>query len=106
MEKTISLNGSTPRVIAGPTQLQVFEDEQDTIKVVKMHGDFEKPDFIVFTKNDYDNFFKNNKVIARYVENIFRSNTILMFGYSGMNPDYKQILEYRKSLGNFSKKFI
>lgn len=71
-----------------------------------MHGDFEKPDFIVFTKNDYDNFFKNNKVIARYVENIFRSNTILMFGYSGMNPDYKQILEYRKSLGNFSKKFI
>ena len=51
-------------------------------KLIKLHGDFNHPERMVITENDYDNFLDKNKVLATYISNIFITKTLLLVGYS------------------------
>lgn len=51
-------------------------------KLIKLHGDFNHPERMVITENDYDSFLDRNKVLATYISNIFITKTLLLVGYS------------------------
>lgn len=94
------------KIIANQDQLQLYEENNKYIKIVKMHGDFQNAGKIVFTKQDYDNYFSNNTFIADYLKQVFRTKNILLLGYSQIDPDYQQLLKYREMLRDFSQRIF
>ena len=55
---------------------------QEKTKVIKMHGDFNHPEHMVITEDDYDCFLDKNKILATYISNMFITKTLLLVGYS------------------------
>jgi hypothetical protein len=104
LEKTYRESGKSVEAIAKYSQLQLYESDKNTAKIIKMHGDVNNTEQIIFTNKDYDEFFTNNEFIADYIKQIFRSKSILLIGYSAIDPDYNQIVDYRNRLGQFSKR--
>ena len=72
---------------ATPFSTIVSEDRlpiniQEKTKVIKMHGDFNHPEHMVITEDDYDCFLDKNKILATYISNMFITKTLLLVGYS------------------------
>lgn len=55
---------------------------QEKTKVIKMHGDFNHPEHMVITEDDYDCFLDKNKILATYISSMFITKTLLLVGYS------------------------
>lgn len=104
IEKIYRTYNKKTEAIVSKAKLQLYEDDTSVTKVIKMHGDFNETDYLVFTKKDYDSFFSKNEFIADYLKHIFRSKSILLLGYSRLDPDFNQILDYRSRLGEFTKR--
>lgn len=64
---------------------------EDESKIVKLHGDFNHPDKMVITENDYDMYIERNPVFATYIANLFITNTMLLIGYSFDDNDFRGI---------------
>lgn len=62
---------------------------QEKTKLIKLHGDFNHPERMVITENDYDNFIENNKILSTYVSNLFITKTLLLIGYSFEDNDIR-----------------
>lgn len=60
-------------------------------KLIKLHGDFNHPDKMVITENDYDTFVDRNKILSTYVSNLFITKTLLLIGYSFEDSDMRSI---------------
>lgn len=105
IERAYRKNGRTIQRITTKQQLAVYEASQQTC-IIKMHGDFDSIEKLIITKSDYDNFFKNNEFIADYIKGIFRTKTLLFMGYSLNDPDFKQIINYRNRLSEFTKRIF
>lgn len=58
-------------------------------KIIKLHGDFNHPNRMVITENDYDTFIEKNKILATYVSNLFITKTLLLVGYSFDDADIR-----------------
>ena len=104
LEKAYRENSKSAEPIAKYSHLQLYESNKNIAKIIKMHGDVNNTEQIIFTKKDYDDFFTSNEFIADYIKQIFRSKSILLIGYSAIDPDYNQIVDYRNQLGQFSKR--
>lgn len=79
-------------------------DNKDESKIVKLHGDFNHPERMVITENDYDMYIERNPVFATYIANLFITNTMLLIGYSLDDNDFRcigQIINSR--LGNMTQ---
>ncbi|MGG0277809.1 SIR2 family protein [Bacillus rhizoplanae] len=104
LEKIYKENEKKVEPIVKYSQLQLYEPNKDITKIIKMHGDFNNIEQIIFTKKDYLEFFTKNEFIADYIKQIFRSKSLLLIGYSAIDPDYNQIVNYRNRLEQFSKR--
>lgn len=79
-------------------------DNKGESKIVKLHGDFNHPDRMVITENDYDMYIERNPVFATYIANLFITNTMLLIGYSLEDDDFRGIWQMINSrLGNMSQ---
>lgn len=63
----------------------------DESKIIKLHGDFNHPDKMVITENDYDMYIERNPIFATYIANLFINNTMLLIGYSLDDDDFRAI---------------
>ena len=63
----------------------------DESKIIKLHGDFNHPDKMVITENDYDMYIERNPIFATYIANLFITNTIILIGYSFDDNDFRGI---------------
>lgn len=64
---------------------------QDTTKLLKVHGDFNHPERMVITEDDFDSFIDNNKVLSTYISNLFITRTLLLIGYSFEDNDIRML---------------
>lgn len=81
---------------ATPFSTIVSEDRlpiniQEKTKVIKMHGDFNHPEHMVITEDDYDCFLDKNKILATYISNMFITKTLLLVGYSLDDYDIRSL---------------
>ena len=73
------------------TEDRLSVDPQLDCKILKLHGDFNHPNKMVITENDYDMFLDRNPLFSTYVSNLFISNTMLLIGYSLDHNDFRSI---------------
>lgn len=73
------------------TEDRLSVDPQLDCKILKLHGDFNHPNKMVITENDYDMFLDRNPLLSTYVSNLFISNTMLLIGYSLDDNDFRSI---------------
>ncbi len=64
---------------------------KNSTKLIKIHGDFNNPQNMVITENDYDLFLSNNKLLSTYLSNLFITKTIFLVGYSFDDYDIRNI---------------
>ena len=76
-------------VIATEDRLSVGGSSE--CKIIKLHGDYNHPERMVITEQDYDLFTERNPVLSTYVANLFISNTMLLIGYSLDDYDFRGI---------------
>lgn len=77
---------------------------KDESKIVKLHGDFNHPERMVITENDYDMYIERNPVFVTYIANLFITNTMLLIGYSLEDDDFRGIWQIINSrLGNMTQ---
>ena len=73
------------------TEDRLTINSSDENRILKLHGDFNHPDKMVITEQDYDVYLENNPVFATYVSNLFITNTMLLIGYSLDDADFRGI---------------
>ena len=86
------LSGFVPYV--GQSELLV-SDPQGLAEIYKIHGSISKPDSLVLTKEDYDQFRSREQYLSAKLITIFMEHPIFFIGYSLQDPD---ILELIKTL--------
>lgn len=67
-------------------------DEPDKIDLYKIHGCVTKPDTIIITKDDYDDFEEKGKYLYSKIFTIFCEYPIIFIGYSISDRNIKNIL--------------
>jgi hypothetical protein len=67
-------------------------DESDEIDLYKIHGCVTKPDTIIITKDDYDDFEEKGKYLYSKIFTIFCEYPIIFIGYSISDRNIKNIL--------------
>lgn len=60
-------------------------------KLIKLHGDFNHPEKMIITEEDYDSYIDKNKVLSTYVSNLFITKTLLLIGYSFDDADIRTL---------------
>ena len=60
-------------------------------KLIKLHGDFNHPEKMIITEEDYDSYIDRNKVLSTYVSNLFITKTLLLIGYSFDDTDIRTL---------------
>ncbi len=104
-----SLLEDTMTFLHRPVSVVVTKDRltignKDESKIVKLHGDFNHPDRMVITENDYDMYIERNPVFATYIANLFITNTMLLIGYSLDDDDFRGIWQIINSrLGTYQR---
>ena len=73
------------------TEDRLAINSKDENRILKLHGDFNHPDKMVITENDYDLYLERNPVFATYISNLFICNTMLLVGYSLDDADFRAI---------------
>ncbi len=89
-------------VIATEDRLSISSSKET--QIIKLHGDFNHPDKMVVTENDYDSFAEKNKMLCTFVSNLFITKTMLLIGYSLEDTDFRNIWTIINShLGKMSR---
>ena len=88
-EASIGL-GHQPHTIVDAKDVPRAIDE-DQRAVVKLHGDAERPDSIVLSRDDYDHFETDHQAMALLVQGLLLTRTFLFVGYSLRDPDFRRL---------------
>lgn len=89
-------------VIATEDRLSVATEGET--RLIKLHGDFNHPDRMVITENDYDLYIDKNPILATYISNLFITNTMLLIGYSLDDTDFRNLWQVINSrLGKMTR---
>jgi len=63
----------------------------------RIHGDFEHPDRLVITDEDYNRYYESHNAIWARMLVLFSGRALLLLGYSARDPDYKHIEKLLRS---------
>jgi hypothetical protein len=63
-------------------QLPVKDTADDPVQLLKVHGDINFPDRIIFTEKDYDTFIARYPLFVTYLASLLITRTALFIGYS------------------------
>lgn len=69
-----------------------FSNSENKIDLYKIHGCVTKPDSILITKEDYDNFFQKGKYLYSKIFTLFWEYPVIFIGYSVSDRNIKDIL--------------
>ena len=61
-------------------------------ELYKIHGDFEQPNSIIITKEDYEKFEKNSILISAKITTLLLDSPIIFLGYSLTDENVRRIL--------------
>lgn len=89
LEQALNERNIPYSTIVSEDRLPVYTHEKT--KLIKMHGDFNHPERMVISENDFDNFIDNNKVLSTYISNLFITKTLLLIGYSFEDNDIRTL---------------
>ena len=64
---------------------------QDSVAVLKLHGDLNHPRRLIVTEDDYDTFLDRYPVIGTFLANLLITRTAVLVGYSLEDPDFRQV---------------
>ena len=102
IEDQFTLMSYPVSVIATNDRLTI--DNSGECKVIKLHGDFNHPDKMVITEDDYDTFIDKNPILCTYIANLFITKTMFLVGYSFDDNDFRSIWKIINSrLGSMSQ---
>lgn len=87
LEHTLQETKRPHSIIASEDRLPI--DANEKTKVIKLHGDFNHPERMVITENDYDIYLERNKILATYISNLFITKTLFLVGYSFEDNDMR-----------------
>jgi hypothetical protein len=85
--------GRFPQVVMYESQLPVKDTADDPVQLLKVHGDINFPDRIIFTEQDYDTFIARYPLYVTYLASLLITRTPLFIGYSVSDYDFRQIWE-------------
>jgi hypothetical protein len=85
--------GRFPQVVMYEAQLPVEDTADDPVQLLKIHGDINFPDRIIFTEQDYDTFIARYPLYVTYLASLLITRTPLFIGYSVSDYDFRQIWE-------------
>lgn len=95
IEKTLTETSMPFSTIVSEERLPISFQEET--KVIKVHGDFNNPEHMVITEDDYDLFLERNKVLSTYISNIFITKTPFLVGYSLDDYDIRTLWKIVRS---------
>ena len=102
LDESLQLSKRPVSVIVSEEKLSI--NMKDSTKLIKLHGDFNHPNNMVITEQDYDFFLDNNKLLATYISNLFITKTLFLVGYSFDDNDTRNLWQIINSrLGNLKK---
>ena len=78
--------------ILDESQLSISSND-NSVSILKMHGDLHHPNKLVATEEDYDLFIERNPVFATFLANLLITKTPLFLGYSIDDPDFRQVFK-------------
>lgn len=61
------------------------------VSVVKLHGDVERPEEVVLTRDDYDEFFERRPAMALLLEGLLLNQTFFFVGYGLRDLNFRQV---------------
>jgi tetratricopeptide (TPR) repeat protein len=93
VEKAMAVNGSGPKVYthADGAVLRLSEDLRGY--VVKAHGDIAHGAPLVLDRLDYKRVIVPNQAYRAFVEDLYRTHTLLIVGFHPSDPDFQLFLE-------------
>lgn len=102
LDEALQLSKRPVSIIVSEEKLSI--NLKDSTKLIKLHGDFNHPNNMVVTENDYDLFLDNNKLLATYISNLFITKTLFLVGYSFDDNDTRNLWQIINSrLGGLKK---
>ena len=72
--------------------INVSDEDNEKIDLYKIHGCVKKPDSIIITKEDYDDFFQKSKYLYSKLFTMFWEYPLIFIGYSISDRNIKDIL--------------
>lgn len=87
-------------------QYEVITSDQDLLKaksnhyLIKMHGDIDDVEHIVFKEDDYLSFSQTHALIELYIKSLLIDHTFLFVGYSLNDYNLKMFLSWIDYLGH------
>jgi len=96
LEDMCKENGVQYKLIWRDEQLLYFNEKAES-QIIKMHGDAQNVDSIVFSKIEYDNYIQENSLLYCFIASLFVSRTFLFLGFSLNDPNIKGLLRKIKS---------
>jgi O-acetyl-ADP-ribose deacetylase (regulator of RNase III) len=72
-------------------QEEVSRTGRGGVSVVKLHGDVERAEEIVLSRDDYDEFFQRRPAMALLLEGLLLNQTFFFVGYGLRDPNFRQI---------------
>jgi tetratricopeptide (TPR) repeat protein len=93
VERAMRANGAGPKVYtyADGAVLRLAEDLRGY--VVKAHGDVAHPAPLVLDRLDYKRVIGPNQAYRAFVEDLYRTHTLLILGFHPSDPDFQLFLE-------------
>lgn len=92
IEKALRENSREPLVITEDKDMHLQSKQYDAV-VYKMHGDVEKPNKAVLTRDDYERYGITERALFKDVlEGHLITNTFLFLGFSFTDPNFNFIL--------------
>jgi hypothetical protein len=82
-----------PQVVMFEDQLPVHDTADDPVELLKVHGDINFPDRVIWTEHDYDTFIERYPLYVTYLASLLITNTALFIGYSLNDYDLRIIWE-------------
>jgi hypothetical protein len=70
---------------------------QDTVTLIKLHGDLDHEASLVVTEDDYDRYVPTHPLLATFLSSLLITRTALLIGYSASDPDFRQLWHVIKS---------
>jgi hypothetical protein len=91
------------RLIVEEDHLSISAGDE-SVTLIKIHGDFNYPNKMVITEEDYDSYISSNPMLATYLTNFLITRTPLFIGYSLEDYDFRIIWQIVKNrLGSLKR---